>query len=330
MNIHSPRQLVAALPHMLGFHPAASVVFVVIRNDEVCAALRMDLADAKLLDAVPTGLVAVGEGFDERAVAIVGYGPNSPEIHAVCHSAEAVFESSGWGILDVLMVSDNKWRSLLCDDEECCPDDGQEIEPGSEAVEVELVALGSAPFVSREAMQESLESRSLSTQESAARIEAYNAVFDHVSTDLVRDQIATRTACIKRAFEILTRTNELEWDDIAVVCVVVEDIRMRDGLLRRCFDNRDARGLILERLRQVIRVATAVHVPALSTVLAGVAWLDGNGALAQIGLNRAMDEDPTYTLAQLLTLALSHNVPPDVWASSLDAVSFDQCLAGAA
>jgi hypothetical protein len=52
--------------------------------------------------------------------------------------------------------------------------------------------------------------------------------------------------------------------------------------------------------------------------------------LTRNSLDQALLADPTYSLARLLDVALTHGVPAKVWADSLAAVSPQQCLSGAA
>ena len=105
---------------------------------------------------------------------------------------------------------------------------------------------------------------------------------------------------------------------------------MRDGLLRQMLDKPDLRMAIRTTLMNTLSQANEEHVAPLATALAGCAWLDGNGALACVALERALDADPSYSLARLLDRAISHSVPPSVWTESLEAVSYEECLTGAA
>ena len=105
---------------------------------------------------------------------------------------------------------------------------------------------------------------------------------------------------------------------------------MRDGLLRQMLDQPNLRLPIRTTLLTAISQAHERHVAPLATALAGCAWLDGNGALATVALERALEADPSYSLARLLDRAISHSVPPSVWTESLEAVSYEECLAGAA
>jgi Domain of unknown function (DUF4192) len=50
----------------------------------------------------------------------------------------------------------------------------------------------------------------------------------------------------------------------------------------------------------------------VASLLAFTAWQCGNGALANIALDRALDDDPSYSLAKLLREALDAGAPPEL------------------
>ena len=65
--------------------------------------------------------------------------------------------------------------------------------------------------------------------------------------------------------------------------------------------------------RDVVRRAP-VHVRAAPAAMLGfAAWLSGDGALAWCAVERALEAEPGYSLAQLLAEALTGAVPPSVW-----------------
>jgi hypothetical protein len=60
----------------------------------------------------------------------------------------------------------------------------------------------------------------------------------------------------------------------------------------------------------VVRRVPQRYVPAPATLLALVAWRTGDGVLADIAAERALEADRTYRLAQLVLHALQHGLPP--------------------
>ena len=60
----------------------------------------------------------------------------------------------------------------------------------------------------------------------------------------------------------------------------------------------------------VVRRATPAYLPAPASLLAFTAWQSGEGALANIAIDRALAADPGYSLAQLLRDIMDAGVPP--------------------
>jgi hypothetical protein len=60
----------------------------------------------------------------------------------------------------------------------------------------------------------------------------------------------------------------------------------------------------------VVRRATPAYLPAPASLLAFTAWQSGEGALANIAIDRALAADPEYSLAKLLRDIMDAGVPP--------------------
>ena len=144
------------------------------------------------------------------------------------------------------------------------------------------------------------------------------------------DAFSARGELVREIFERLQVEADLTWPEHARLCVGLSDIRARDGLLRMLHDSPELRGQVLSHLIREVGRAEQDFVAPLATVYAGIAWLEGESDLTRLAVDHALQIDSTYSLAQLLDIALRHNVPPSVWSSSLAAVSFDACLKGAA
>jgi hypothetical protein len=147
---------------------------------------------------------------------------------------------------------------------------------------------------------------------------------------VTKDALTARGELVSKIFARLQVEKDLTWQEHAQLSVGLCDIRTRDGLLRMLHDAPELRGQFQSHLiREIARTQTEFVAP-LATVYAGIAWLEGHTELTRLAVDHALQIDSTYSLAQLLDIALRHNVPPAVWSSSLAAVSFDACLKGAA
>ena len=125
-------------------------------------------------------------------------------------------------------------------------------------------------------------------------------------------------------------TSDLNQSDFNDLLNAIEQIPIRDGLLRNLYDNPELRTKAAQNLGWMLEQDCGSAKSTIATVLAGCYWLDGNFEATRKALDLALTADSTYSLARLLDVALVHGVPPSVWADSLAAVSPEQCLTGAA
>ena len=147
---------------------------------------------------------------------------------------------------------------------------------------------------------------------------------------IAADALTARSELVSKIFNRLQAEANLTWQEHAQLSVGICDIRTRDGLLRMLHDSPELRGQFQSHLIREVARAQQECIAPLATVFAGIAWLEGQTQLTRLAVDHALKLDPSYSLAQLLDIALRHEVPPSVWSSSLAAVSFDACLQGAA
>jgi hypothetical protein len=107
------------------------------------------------------------------------------------------------------------------------------------------------------------------------------------------------------------------------------DIRVRDVVLRRLVvDDRTCPACwsaTVEALCGLLRGAPAGATAPVATVLALVAWMRGDGALATMSLQRAAEE-PGYRLAGLAERLIVSGTDPAIWRESLRGLSESECL----
>ena len=60
----------------------------------------------------------------------------------------------------------------------------------------------------------------------------------------------------------------------------------------------------------VVTGAAPEFLPAPASLLAFTAWQSGEGALANVAVERALAADPAYTMAQLIGQAVQAGLPP--------------------
>ena len=99
-------------------------------------------------------------------------------------------------------------------------------------------------------------------------------------------------------------------DAIAWLTITLADLRVRDDAWARM----DPAHMAAHRRlwTDLVRRAQPGYVAAPASLLAFTAWQSGDGALANIALDRAIADTPGYSMALLLRDAIAGGAPPSV------------------
>jgi hypothetical protein len=96
----------------------------------------------------------------------------------------------------------------------------------------------------------------------------------------------------------------------AWLALVLEDLPVRDDAWARMDpDHNEAHRRLWT---DVTRLARPGYAAAPAALLAFTAWQSGNGALANVALDRALADQPEYSMAKLLRQALDCGAPPSM------------------
>lgn len=304
-------ELIAAVPHLLGFHPVDSLVAIGVEGNRIGLTLRCDLVpdrDAEALAAQlaqplarqrPSGVVLMviggGEGTD-------GGLPGAAVVSAVADALERLgvpIRHAAWARST---RRDAPWR---CFDEVGCG--GRIPDPDASAVGAATVAAGLVTFRDRGELArllapdppEVLARRSVALDRAVRR--------GTVTRILRRPDRAL--AGVEKAVRAAGRSR-LPDDDATIVrlALALSDRRVRDACLPLCLGERaqPAGSLWLALTRSVPEPERAE--PA--TLLAITCYLRGEGALAGMALEVALLADSEHRLAGLVQVALDAGVPP--------------------
>jgi hypothetical protein len=124
---------------------------------------------------------------------------------------------------------------------------------------------------------------------------------------MIAEGIAAVTSIISayRAGGAFTTADQVAWLTIAM-----KELRVRDDAWSRMDPQyRDAH---LRLWTDIVRRAQPGYAAAPASLLAFVAWQSGNGALANVALDRALADTPGYSMARLLRQALAAGMPPSM------------------
>ena len=326
MNITSPRQLIQAIPELFRDATDQTILLATLVNGQIgCTSALSVLPEVDSSHAVSDFLAA--NQSDDTALVAIAYGCTHEQAETSLNYVKLRSDDSGTHVLDLLHVWNGRWRSILCSDEECCPQDGHPlaIEVDSEAHTDSIGEAENAAFDS----EFSLAFTVLGSEEEQARDAAFSGLTQYPS-ETAEELLEIRNARVQETVNLLIANEAFDWESLATTCSVISDIRCRDGVLRQIFEQEENRSDVCRGLTQVLALAPEDHRASVATTLAGALWLDGHRALTRKLIDLALEADETYSLARLLDTALQHGVPHRVWVDSLAAVTYEKCLVGAA
>jgi hypothetical protein len=310
-TLTSPHDLLSAIPFVVGFKPENSIVLISVKEDSVSMAMRIDFPPT--LDDSQLELLISHLKRDSAEVVLAVFYTSSanPESQAVISKIMSALQNCPIALRESLLVTGDRWRSLLCEDRECCPDEGSPLpELQNSRIAVEQVALGKPlPFENMEDLVASIsalpEDHDLIRHLSHITPIDYQSdptFFQREGAEAVMDFMADFQA------EGLCRDKKL----IALVLTRLLDLQVRDFALGSVTE--ETINNYFNAWRWLMRIAPTGYVAPVATLFAAVAYERGDGALAQRALDRVEVEDPDYAMLGLFRQVFSRGWSPDNFA----------------
>ena len=324
VRIGSPTALLAVVPVLLGFEPSNSMVVVGTEQPraQVRLTLRYDLPnppDARLAAELARHATGVLSAQRIEAAIAVGYGPG----HLVSPVADALREHlprAGITVTDLLRAQDERYWSYLCTEPGCCPPEGTPFDIKDHPAARAMAAEGVRVLASREdlaatvapadgELAEVMRRATRKAEEHAARLIARVARTGRKRS--ARRLIAiSGLQAVAEAIGCNRGGDRVGPEQAAWLTVVLRDLRVRDDAWSRMLpQHREAH---LRLWTDLTRMAQPGYVAAPASLLAFCAWQSGNGALANVALDRALADDPRYSMALLLRQAIDSGAPPSL------------------
>ncbi len=321
VRLSSPADILAAVPHLLGFHPSRSLVVIGAGGprDRVKLGFRYDLPDpphAGTARHIAEHAAAILAGHRATTVIAVGYGQGRL-VTPLLDVFTGVARQGGLAVRELLRVEDGRYWSYLCQDVNCCPAEGVPFDPGSHPVTAAMSAAGLAAYPDRAALARTLApltgERATARDEAAGRACAQAAALVEQAApqggNPLRLVISEGRRAVRGAIARYRDGGAITDDDLLAWLVIsLAHLPVRDDAWARMDPAHRAAHLRL--WTDLVRGAADAWVPAPAALLAFTAWQCGDGALASIAIDRALACDPGYSMALLLRDILDAGVPP--------------------
>jgi hypothetical protein len=312
------------VPYVLGFHPADSLVLIGLSDKRIIFGARAD-ADWPIAESVRQLSMVLSRQPDITGVLVLGYGPadlvNEPTL-----AVSSALADRGYPALETLRVDKGRYYCLRCAD--CTPADGtafdiessagaalgtyagRVVRPDRAAVEAQVRPLdGPARVAMRQAVDRAEERFAELALPQLPRSATPASAQLRGGPRRKAGEAAVRLAGETAVEEALRRAElgeRLDDDEVAWLSLLLLDLPCRDHAWLRT----DSEEWQLEFWLDLTRRCEPTLAAPVATLLGWCAWRSGDGVLASAALERALETDPGYSLAEMLMDALARGLPP--------------------
>lgn len=296
-SVQNPAELVSAVPFLLGYHPSNSLVVISVSDDALTMAMRIDYDAEMPAEAYEVCASHLQRDNAEGAI-LVAY-TDSDTAEAVLHKTAEAISALDIQVREVLIVTSTTYRSVLCQDETCCPAEGTPLPDfKSSRITAEQVANGKVlPYENTEALVGSIQPNAMSMADDfISLVKSYTEISEQDGARAVQE-LADQAL----AGEVISTDLKAK-----VLGAIQTHIQVRDYALG-AFNNAEVAEVTYLDLAKSAPIGFVAPATALASAFV---YENGNGALAHRLLDRAIEADPEYSLARLLRRVFSAGWPP--------------------
>jgi hypothetical protein len=306
-HLNRPGVLIAALPAVLGFVPEKSLVLVTVDRGEMGCVMRVDLSD-KLLDSIDHIAEVAASAMPDSAIAVVvdeqgaGCRMCNDEYRELSDTLAASLAEQGIELLAAHVVdriaAGGRWH---CADG--CGSAGTIDDPSASPMAVAAVLDGRRLYARRTELQEVV--NVADPHHSAALAAAIERVDEGRPDAEARGDIEAAIAAAQR----LADDESLSDDTVARLACALTDPRVRDTLYALAVGDKAAQTESL--WAHLARTLPAPWRAEALVLLAFSAYVRGDGPLAGVSLEAALQCDETHRMAGMLDTALQSGMRPE-------------------
>lgn len=298
----TPGDVLAAVPLVLGFEPAESVVMLTFGAPRTFHA-RVDLPRHR--DDLPDLVGALRDPAVRHGVArvlLVGYDRDGRWTGEVLRAVAAGMEEAGIEVVACLRADAGRWWPVgpVAAPSERGP--GTAYDAAGHRFRTRSVVEGRVTLPDRAALAAGL------APGPGGPDPAVGPALERVGVASVRRVDALLAA-------LLGSGQRPDADQLALLLLVAAEGRLRERVQRRL--TRATAPRLVDLWSEVVRRAPEDRVADPAALLALCAWVSGHGALAWCAVDRAREVAPAHGLAGMVATLLEAAVPPEEWEAVL-------------
>jgi hypothetical protein len=300
---------IAELPYLLGYEPTNSVVAIWLHADMTMAfAQRADIPD---VENDVSNFVTIGDHNPRSAALILIYSDKSPsELWDFAINIGDTVEDNDITVQDILKVNGQEYSTFFVPKDEL---DSQETVKVDKTVLSQVQEYHKNQEIGSD--RDSLMSKYLCADEVSndltQLIEKLNQLIDSLFDNKVKFK---REYAVDKFIAAYEDWSDLSVEELGMLAIYLHDIKIRDEVLIQ-MNTLDKEGInrALDLASAVLAVTPKEQTTPLYTVTAVMAWINGNGALSSMLIDRALETVPDYNLATLIKMAVSSGLNPSLW-----------------
>ncbi|MFC6080008.1 DUF4192 domain-containing protein [Sphaerisporangium aureirubrum] len=313
----SPDDILGAVPYLLGFHPAESLVVIAFSGRGARGELRVTTRwDLPAGPGAFDRLVPLLRRERVTHTIVAGFGAGTLVTPAV-EEVLRLLRDAGIEVIEALRADEARYWSYVCPRVECCPPEGRRYDPVAGRVAARATVDGLVALPGREELRRSV--RPVAGPARKAMREATELAASGVRSRLtgmaVPDEfpglfVSEGLARVRAAVGTSVAGGRLTDREAASIGLDLAVIRIRDEAWTLICDETENAHIAL--WGDLTRRLEPRFVPPVASLLAAASWRHGDCALAAMAVERALAEDPTYSMANLLAEGLRQLVSPTV------------------
>jgi hypothetical protein len=251
-----------------------------------------------------------------RRLLLVGYGSDQRVTPMMTALIDA-YRDAGVRVLEALRADGRRYWSYVCVNPRCCSPNGTPYETETSEVAAAWTLAGRVAWRNRAEYEGQIRPVTGPARESirAATATAHERLLRLISRSDDEDQaeaslLNSGNLAIAEALDRQLHGTPPSDEQVAWLSVLLQSIAIRDiawSLIR-------GSGMALLHHRalwqEVLHRAEEDLVPAPASLFAFSAWRCGDGGIARLALERALDIDPRYRMAGMLREAIALGLPP--------------------
>jgi hypothetical protein len=126
-TLTTPKDLIAAVPFLIGFNPTDSIVLLSLNSDAIAMAIRIDFPDQIGADELRLLTSHLSRDGADSVIAIFYSSEIGQSQNEIMSEVLAAITDFGLSLREVITVEKDRYRSLICEDLSCCPSQGSQL-----------------------------------------------------------------------------------------------------------------------------------------------------------------------------------------------------------